>query len=128
MLGVIIIYIFSAFGFTFIYDMYFDDTINREILNKRGESICQSMIHCFFSTINYGLRLGGGMGEAMSPQSYTTPIEFYLRIFFDLSFFLVVVIILLNIIFGIIIDTFAQLRDKRRFIDQDIKNKCFICN
>lgn len=67
MLGVIIIYIFSAFGFTFIYDMYFDDTINREILNKRGESICQSMIHCFFSTINYGLRLGGGMGEAMSP-------------------------------------------------------------
>ena len=67
MLGVIIIYIFSTFGFTFIYDMYFDDQINREILNKRGESLCQSMIHCFFSTVNYGLRLSGGIGEAMSP-------------------------------------------------------------
>lgn len=34
----------------------------------------------------------------------------------------------MNIVFGIIIDTFAELRDKKSFIDNDRKNKCFICN
>jgi len=47
---------------------------------------------------------------------------------FDLSFFLVVITVLLNIIFRIIIDTFAELRDKKKKTDDDIKNVCFICN
>ena len=34
----------------------------------------------------------------------------------------------MNILFGIIIDTFADLRDKRNFINEDKKNKCFICS
>jgi len=128
MLGIIIIYIYSVFGFEYLYDMYFDDTVNVEILNQRGEPLCSSMSHCFFSTINYGLRLGGGVGDSMSPASYLSKKEYYLRFFFDLTFFLIVVIILLNIIFGIIIDTFAELRDKKRNIEDDMKNRCFICN
>jgi hypothetical protein len=72
--------------------------------------------------------LGGGVGDALTPQSYEKKTEYYLRIVFDLSFFLIVVIILLNIIFGIIIDTFAELRDNKRQMDDDMKNKCFICN
>lgn len=47
---------------------------------------------------------------------------------FDVSFFLIVIIILLNIIFGIIIDTFAQLRDAKRQVEDNINNFCFICN
>lgn len=34
----------------------------------------------------------------------------------------------MNIIFGIIIDTFAELRDEKNNKDYDHKNKCFICN
>ena len=60
----------------------------------------------------------------LAPQSYLTKTEYYLRVVFDLSFFLIVVIILLNII----IDTFAELRDQKRTIDDDMKNRCFICN
>ena len=33
----------------------------------------------------------------------------------------------LNIIFGIIIDTFADLRDKRNTMEEDMKNVCYIC-
>lgn len=33
----------------------------------------------------------------------------------------------MNIIFGIIIDTFADLRDKRKELELLIKTKCFIC-
>lgn len=35
--------------------------------------------------------------------------------------------ILLNILFGIIIDTFAQLRDDKDTVEDDIRNVCFIC-
>lgn len=88
------------------------------------------LLHCFMSTINYGLRMGGGMGEFLPTQSFVESNKegFYFRIVFDVSFFLIVNITLLNIIFGIIIDTFAQLRDKKRQVEHDIKNFCFICN
>jgi hypothetical protein len=72
------------------------------------------------STLNYGLRMGGGIGDVLAWVSYTTKDQYYLRFIFDLGFFLIVVIILLNIIFGIIIDTFAQLRDDKRAIDTDM--------
>ena len=35
---------------------------------------------------------------------------------------------MINILFGIIIDTFAQLRDLKQSIDLDMRNICFICN
>ena len=35
--------------------------------------------------------------------------------------------ILLNVIFGIIIDTFAELREKSGQQSEDMKNVCFIC-
>jgi len=46
---------------------------------------------------------------------------------YDLSFFLLIITILLNIIFGIIIDTFAQLRDDKCKTDADMRDYCFIC-
>ena len=35
--------------------------------------------------------------------------------------------ILLNVIFGIIIDTFAELREKSSMQYEDMKNVCYIC-
>lgn len=45
MLGLIIIYIFSAFGFTFFYDEYFDEEVNRDITSERGQSVCKNLFH-----------------------------------------------------------------------------------
>lgn len=36
-----------------------------------------------------------------------------LRLFYDVSFFIIVTTIGLNIVFGIIVDTFSELRDER---------------
>jgi len=73
-----------------------------------------SLMHCFWSTFNYGLRTGGGMGEFLPAQTRSdfNMQAYYIRFIFDVSFFLIVITILLNVIFGIIIDTFAQLREK----------------
>ena len=37
------------------------------------------------------------------------------------------VVIILNIVFGIIIDTFAQLRDQKHSIEEDTRKCCLIC-
>ena len=69
---------------------------------------------------------GGGVGSIIYPAHIED--EYYsMRIIFDLSFFIIVVVIVLHIIFGIIVDTFAELRDARKQIVDDIKNICFIC-
>jgi inositol 1,4,5-triphosphate receptor type 1 len=65
MLGVILIYIWACIAFLFISDNYFDEGLHSGLLNKAGDSVCISLMHCFLSTINYGLRFGGGMGDYM---------------------------------------------------------------
>lgn len=37
------------------------------------------------------------------------------------------ILVLLNIIFGIIIDTFAELSEEQHEMDHDMHEKCFIC-
>lgn len=49
------------------------------------------------------------------------------RFWLDLLFFFVVLIVMLNIIFGIIIDTFAELRTNKVERLEDTREKCFIC-
>lgn len=53
--------------------------------------------------------MGGGLGDNMSIASYDSN-NFYGRIFFEMAFFMVINIIFLNVVFGIIVDTFSQLR------------------
>ena len=49
------------------------------------------------------------------------------RVVYDLLFFFVVIIIVLNLIFGVIIDTFADLRSEKQNKEEVLKNTCFIC-
>ena len=42
------------------------------------------------------------------------PDTFSKRVIYDLSFYIIINVIWLNIIFGIIIDTFAELRDEKK--------------
>lgn len=46
---------------------------------------------------------------------------------YDLLFFFVVIIIVLNLIFGVIIDTFADLRSEKQKKEEILKTTCFIC-
>lgn len=73
-----------------------------------------------------GIRAGGGIGEALGQLTRTSD-HYWFRVIFDLSFFIIIIICLLNIIFGIIIDTFAALRDQRNEFNNLVNSKCFIC-
>lgn len=52
---------------------------------------------------------------------------FAARVIYDLLFFFMVIIIVLNLIFGVIIDTFADLRSEKQKKEEILKTTCFIC-
>jgi hypothetical protein len=54
--------------------------------------------------------------------------RFHTRLIYDISIFLIINVVFMNIIFGIIIDTFAVLRDENKRKEEDIKNICFVCS
>ena len=97
--------------------------LDQETIKERS---CDTLWMCIITTLNQGLRNGGGIGDVLRPPSSTEP--FYtLRLIYDMLFFFVVIIIVLNLIFGVIIDTFADLRTEKTNKEEIIKNTCFIC-
>jgi hypothetical protein len=81
--------------------------------------------------VSSGLRSGGGIGDIMKVLDYNSPEQskndWFAKWTIEISFFLFINIISLNIVFGIIIDTFAELRDDETLRDKDRENCCFVC-
>lgn len=113
-LALVVVYIYSIFGFLFFRSKFGPD------------AGCENMFMCLVTSINMGLRSGGGIGDVLEPPVWADSDTFW-RIVYDSTFFFLVIVIMLNIIFGIIIDTFGELRTQNHEIEEDIKNKCFIC-
>ena len=112
LLTVIVVYLFIVVGYVFFQDDF--------VGSEGSEGVCSSLQQCFAFGLLNGLRAGGGLGDLL-------PTRQGLRALFDFAFFLVIVVIILNIVFGIIIDTFAELRDEKQFIEKDNKKSCLIC-
>jgi hypothetical protein len=108
-----IVFIFSTWAYFFFYGYY----------NPDSNLHCDSLLGCFFSTLNVGVR-SGAIADPTDPIEHT---DYTLRLLFDMLFFIIVIVILLNIVFGIIVDTFGQLRDERNEVESDINNVCFVC-
>eukprot|EP01016_Furgasonia_blochmanni_P003107 TRINITY_DN11214_c0_g2_i1.p1 TRINITY_DN11214_c0_g2~~TRINITY_DN11214_c0_g2_i1.p1 ORF type:complete len:210 (+),score=67.52 TRINITY_DN11214_c0_g2_i1:61-630(+) len=51
----------------------------------------------------------------------------WIRVIFDNVFFFVLVVIIIEVLSGIIIDTFAVLRKEAEAQEAELKNNCFIC-
>nr|XP_027212094.1 inositol 1,4,5-trisphosphate receptor-like [Penaeus vannamei] len=95
-------------------------------VGDKKENACSSLLMCIVTTLNHGLRSGGGIGDILQPHS-TNENYFVPRVIYDLLFFFIVIIIVLNLIFGVIIDTFADLRSEKQNSEEILKNSCFIC-
>lgn len=90
--------------------------------------MCSSLFYCLLTVSNLGLRKHAGIGQYLKPVSFFDHIGSYFnRWFYDFTFYILIVIIMLHIVFGIILDTFRDLRKKAYDTEYDIANKCFIC-
>jgi len=110
----IIIYLFSLAAFAFRRQDY---------IEASGEW-CTSAWVCFVSSVRLGLISGGGLGEALITSEEGMPGG---RTVFDIGFFLLITIIGLNVVFGIIVDSFSELRDEKFQRKEQLESECFIC-
>jgi hypothetical protein len=58
------------------------------------------------------LRSGGGIGDVLRPVALGAP-EHAARFVYDTAFYYLIIVLLMNLLFGIIIDTFADLRTEK---------------
>ncbi|UMM28392.1 hypothetical protein L5515_011260 [Caenorhabditis briggsae] len=156
LLALILLYIFSILGFLFFrHDFYLEvdpvepdspasisgalptDTCPKEGCpglertkdndddDKKVKS-CETLWMCILQTMYLGLRNGGGIGDVLrNPAPWED--MFVWRVAYDMTFFVVLIVIVLNLIFGVIIDTFGDLRAEKNEKEQILKNNCFIC-
>jgi hypothetical protein len=116
-LGAFVLFIFSFVQFaTFPIDF--------------GDSVCRTEWSCFVGYLNWGVRNGGGIGDALFEWSSLTHGSnwFWYNVLFSFIFFAVITITLLSIIFGIIIDTFGEMREEKGEKLEEMLNNCFICD
>ncbi|XP_039179357.1 inositol 1,4,5-trisphosphate receptor type 3 isoform X2 [Crotalus tigris] len=104
------------------------DTVPEVMQEEDGntERACDTLLMCIVTVLNHGLRNGGGVGDILRKPSKDESL-FPARVIYDLLFFFIVIIIVLNLIFGVIIDTFADLRSEKQKKEEILKTTCFIC-
>ena len=85
-----------------------------------GDNDCDNLWGCFKFVLTYGVRQGGGVAEVMK-------LTIGSRWLINETYFLVMAVMMLNIIFGIIIDTFGSLRAQKNELIEDTVGVCFIC-
>lgn len=117
-LGAVVVWMYAVVGFAvadtvFMQDDYPDDEI----------PMCTDLFQCWISIFNAGLRKGD-IGEIMDDQ---IAVRSPFLIFFQFSYYVIVITVLLNVIFGIIIDTFGELRTTNNAKKSLLKNFCFVC-
>ena len=118
----ILIFFFSNIGFFFYIDE-FDAQIN-----GKTENYCQTLVECAITYFNHGVRAGGGIGDILPEKDFTDMHGYTIRWSTDLIFYITVILLLLNMINGVIVSTFSQIRETSSQKEEDIEEKCFICN
>jgi len=117
----IVCYIYTVLAFNFFREFYVAEGEEGEDPDQK----CHDMFTCFVFHLYQGVRAGGGIGDVIEPPDGAD--NEFVRIFFDISFFLFIIVILLAIIQGFIIDAFGALRDQLQGVEDELGNNCFIC-
>ncbi|CAD2220687.1 inositol 1,4,5-trisphosphate receptor, type 3 [Angomonas deanei] len=123
LLGLIMVYLFSIVGFL-LFPGSFDATVDES--ENPDLNHCATLLQCFTYIMSQGLRAGGGVGDVMQPWDFQDS-NLLSRVTYEMTFYALVTVVFLNIMFGIIIDTFGQMRDEKREKEIDMHTVCFIC-
>ena len=124
----LIIYVYNWFAIFYLREtMDFGEVLQYQSGQFIEEIFCHSSIQCFLVLISYGTRAGGGIGDNLPVISYKNDTNVFIgRFFFDMTFFILIIMIMGNITFGLIVDSFGGLRDETYAYENDKENICFI--
>jgi inositol 1,4,5-triphosphate receptor type 3 len=116
-------YYFTIIGYVVFYKQY------ENVFDPEAERLCTEFWKCYVTTFDWTFKFTGSIGARLqdpdtiqlegleSDEDYDyvsdkLPVNFYSRFTFDNLFNIILVMILLNMIQGIIIDTFGSLREE----------------
>ena len=121
---ILVLYIYGGWGFYFLNNRFYDEQGREE-----PENMCYSLLYCFYTLINNGMRWYPGVGKYLRLDSPLIKLGEYIHHYvYHFSFYLLIRVMMLKIVFGIILDSFTELREFKSNIEKDMKFKCFICN
>ena len=124
LLLIFLVYFYSNIGF-----FYLNDNFQADIENDIPDNYCLCLSFCFMTNFDAGIRARGGAADQMIRISFERNDNlYYIRIIYDISYFLICIIIMIDLVFGIILGTFSDMREKERKYDSDKINNCFICH
>ena len=124
LLLVFIVYFYSNVGFFF-----FNDHFEADIEDDIQDNYCLSLTFCFLTNFDAGIRARGGAADQMVRISFERHTASYIsRLFYDISYFLICIIIMIDLTFGIVLGTFSEKSEEERKHDNDKINHCFICH
>ncbi|VDI71716.1 Hypothetical predicted protein [Mytilus galloprovincialis] len=116
-LGLVVFYLYAIVSFALMRSMF----------DPESYLYCASLWECTITVIRYGL-IGDLFEEMKAHKSEATFAKFGWVVLYHVSFFVFITTIGLNIIFGIIVDTFSELRDLKWTSEADMRDTCFICS
>lgn len=98
-----------------------------ELPNSEYE--CRSLGECFVMQLHFGL-LSGALTSVIGQGGYDyrqfDGQTWGSKVTLDLAFFVVITVFMLNIVLGVIVDTFSALRSEQEEREEHLNNYCFI--
>ena len=124
LLLIFLVYFYSNIGF-----FYLNEHFQADIEDDISDNYCLCLSFCFMTNFDAGIRARGGAADQMIRISFERHTDVYLiRMAYDITYFLINIIIMIDLVFGIILGTFSKMREEERECDNDKINHCFICH
>ena len=124
----LILYVFSWFGFFFLPKMFKYEAVNKnnELVGNMEESICSSSVPCILYFMNYGLSTEGSID--MNLISFKYSVSYYLiQFFFEIFLYLFIHMIFFNVVLATISSAYDEMKQKIDKKNYEENNVCFIC-
>ena len=120
----LIINVYSSYGYYYMNEDYVVQTET----DMLPINICSSLLSCEFAFFNYGVRSGGGIGDILKVEPYSSGKAYWFRLTADMIFYITITLLIIQMFSGIIIETFGSLRENSEIQNDDRQNSCFICS
>lgn len=125
--NLIVLFVFALtvlFLFATIAFFNFSEAFNSDIV---GRATCDTLFSCYSKAfLVRSLAYGGGVIETAA-EPYYGQNHWHTRLIFDFLFFAVVIIICLNLVFSVLLDSFSKNREILEEREEAKRQFCYIC-
>ena len=111
----------------FLVEYFFTILVFLFFYNDVDGQLCHRMDTCLITIFDQTFKNFNGIINYLSEVNYKDDHSFSGRFWLDNMFYIVILLLVLQMLAGIIIDNFSALRETQQFLIDDRNNFCFIC-